>query len=490
MENLAGELDNLSEKVSQINPHYRRLDILAQMLEGEDQASSLCFDGQNLLFSCNSAERIDLQKKLLLHLVRVANIDYGNQTWYEELQTTREDVITEAKKFYSEYQKPKNGIRLDKDWLHNFENNLSRIEGSLASAIVRDTQGNIDILRGSFHRNMIREDASFSLELATAFKNNNIIDLKNIGGPGKVHAELRVAEYLLNSKKIQKGEKFYISTSKKCCRNCEAVIKSINKTFQSNSEGIAYGRSASLIENSSLTTRDLLTEGKGHEVLYGNSNPPKFMTKSSSLRTEDKEKIIEEFLKITGTININDTFNTNIKGEKKYLGPVDSISPTSRRNRIHLLKSLPIIPGNLKINSGLPPFLPKPFPSIHDELPVSGIAFPPKNAISVDRTKENRNNSTSFFEDESRTSQSINQLTLDARIPELDEYFKNEKARSLRREPRKEEQPETNDSPAASFISDMVKEEVKKAMTDGTPSNRDKLPPILKQRKKSSSLTP
>lgn len=490
MENLAGEVNHLSEQVSLINPHYRRLDILAQMLEGEDQASSLCFDGQNLLFSCNSAKRIDLQKKLLSHLVRIANIDYSNQNWYEELHTTHEDVITEAKKFYSEYQKPKNGIRLDNDWLSNFQSNLSRIEGSLASAIVRNTQGNIDILRGSFPRNMTREDASFSLELATAFKNNKIIDLENIGGPGKVHAELRVVEYLLNSKKIQKRGKFYISTSKKCCRNCEAVIKSINKTFQSNSEGIAYSRSASLIETSSLTTRDLLTEGKGHEVLYGNSNPPKFITRNSSLRTEDREKIIEEFLKITGTTNINDSFNTNIKGEKKYLGHINSISPTSRRNRINLLKTLPIIPGNLKRNSGMPSFLPKPFPSINDEPPVSGIAFTPENSGSVSATKATTNNSTSFFEDELITSQSINQLTLDARIPELDEYFKNEKANSLQREPRKKEQPETNDSPTSSLISDAVKEEVKKAMQDGTPSNRDKFPLILKKRNKSSSLTP
>lgn len=78
------ESELLAEKVSLINTHYRRLDILSQMLEGVDQAASLCFDGENLLFACNSPRRAPIQTEIFSHLTRIANIDYSQKNYREQ----------------------------------------------------------------------------------------------------------------------------------------------------------------------------------------------------------------------------------------------------------------------------------------------------------------------------------------------------------------------------------------------------------------------
>lgn len=230
--------------------------------------------------------------------------------------------MAKANSFYSEYQRGKDGVRLGKDWLIEFEHNLQRVEGSVVASIAKTIPSITNNLKSLFTAEIIRDNAAFEPSLVRALQEGKIIDLNDAG---KVHAELRIIDRLLRDKKIQEGENFYISTSKKCCANCEATIKAVNHVFRREDGTVQsnYGEHPSLLTNQPLTTRDLLTEGHGHGVRYGSSDVPRFMTEASkSLSTIQKTNVITKFLEITGASNLRNLFAEKVQRTAKYLGPI------------------------------------------------------------------------------------------------------------------------------------------------------------------------
>ena len=103
---------------------------------------------------------------------------------------------------------------------------------------------------------------------------------------GDIHAEMKLTQRLLEDKKITRTskDKFYMGISKRCCANCEAVIKAVNKVIGDKIE-------------ESIEVRE-----EGHRQIFP-SGIPKFIDfkgendKSDYLSDDDRRAIRNAFFK-------------------------------------------------------------------------------------------------------------------------------------------------------------------------------------------------
>lgn len=282
--------------VSRIKPLFRRLDILANMFQGKSKSAALCYDGEGIKLAFNQEETSELAIALVRYLQNVASVDYNVPGFISRLNEERTKLLR-----YAEAQTE--GDMLS-GWVRRFKTNLLRIEGSIHGYRIQQDPDLKPFFRGKEYR----EEVAFPENIVEALKSG----IMYIPGKNGVHSELKIAQHLLynNYAKLESGEKFYIATSKKCCRNCEAAIKAINNAFSetvTGKEAPNYSESTLPGENLSIATRESLVGISGSREIYPSPIPP-FMIQSDQLSQAIREKIVRDFL-----INIGRNIRSDLK---------------------------------------------------------------------------------------------------------------------------------------------------------------------------------
>ena len=296
---MAKSVENQYEEkrlVSQIKPLFRRLDILANMFQGKSKSAALCYDGEGIKLALNQKEPSELAIALIRYLKNVASVDYTAPGFISRLNEERTKLLR-----YAEAQTQ--GDMLS-GWVRRFKTNLLRTEGSIHGYRIQQDHH----LASVFHGQEYREEVAFPENIVEALKNG----IMYIPGKNGVHSELKIAQHLLynNYAKLESGEKFYIATSKKCCRNCEAAIKAINNAFSETvigKEAPNYSESTLPGANLSIATKESLVGIGGSREIYPSPIPP-FMIQNDQLSQAIREKIVRDFL-----INIGRDIRSDLK---------------------------------------------------------------------------------------------------------------------------------------------------------------------------------
>lgn len=130
---------------------------------------------------------------------------------------------------------------------------------------------------------------AWPVELANILRHRSNIQF--LSGKKGVHAELKIMQHLYDKTKFKSTSRYYVGISKRCCFNCEHVVKAINKT-----------KNAAIIE-----VRD------GGHLNHYKGGIPDFLKNSDSIR--------HAFLNIMREQNLNvkrleDTFHKKPKLKK------------------------------------------------------------------------------------------------------------------------------------------------------------------------------
>lgn len=315
-----------AELVSQISPPYRRLDVLANILQGRSAAAAICFDGRVFKVAINEREESELSLKLAKYLKEVATVDYGVPGFISKLNEKKAKLL---KYIDAQYD----GENTD-GWISRSKSNLLRVEGSIHAYRIQENPS----LRNLFRGNEYRAEVAFPEEMINAISRG----FEYVPAINGMHAELKLAQELLykNLNKLRSGEKFYIATSKKCCMNCEAAIGAINEVFSqeaSQTEGLRYSSSSNPGRNLSIATKESLVGLPGSQEMFPARIPSFMVPGDSRLEESLRASIVEKFLDNLGrspNTNLEELFYEN-RGRRHLndLRHTFSVSPTSRLRR-------------------------------------------------------------------------------------------------------------------------------------------------------------
>ena len=292
--------------VSKILPKYRRFDELADLMGNPNV--SFCFDGRSIILTSNNSELTIFQRELVSYLKNIANINLREDGFYSKLQRDKDRLV----KSYILSNPEDSSLKGKITTLNHL---IKRVGGSIIASRVQQDSSIREKMVNIFGEEFIREEVAFPLEYLTALRNNIIFQ----SGEDGVHSELKIAQHLLRNNKLTDAEagKFYVSSSRKCCLNCENAIKAINNVLgrSANEVNINYSSDSSISSKDFIVTRDLLTEGHGHLSVF-RSGIPNFLR---SPKNETEIKIMNEFLNLSGDISLEQAFDRyNLVGNSLF----------------------------------------------------------------------------------------------------------------------------------------------------------------------------
>lgn len=259
----------------------RRFDALSRIIFGGSRCSAASFDGESILLSTNltSSDIQDLVEKTMDYFAKVAS---KTATIEDKIslvsQSSKNLILNESGKSGVELDKAlqtlidlvyenlssinlttenlkENGV-IDDDSFDTIKRitgfasaitaleNLNFNEGYIRNAIKYSFRGFRDVSK--IEQSMVASDASsenkeFDPKIFKAFKDKNYLYLNKTHPQEEgVHAEMRVADYLLMHKDIG-DEKFYIGLPKLCCAECNFILSKLDN-FSIESETYTRGQ--------------------------------------------------------------------------------------------------------------------------------------------------------------------------------------------------------------------------------------------------------
>jgi len=270
-----------------VSNRNRWLDSLANLFEGvDDKCGAVMVANNSFYFATNSdkepqfsGEVKDFLKKITLKLSDKA---HKNKSFYDFEKTTEVANLREALL--------KNSLTSKKGKVQNH-----KAEQSYSRALYKVMLATYNTYHQREKKKPLEADNTLQPSMVKAMELGSISYAGSQCSKGErddIHAEMRLLKILIDSDLIGPGkEQVYIGISKKCCPNCEAVIKAINTHIKaSNGQGIIAIR-----------------EMKGGHNVYFDSAIPRFLlpekVKKGSVYAEYADRIIETTLEIARELN-------------------------------------------------------------------------------------------------------------------------------------------------------------------------------------------
>jgi len=319
-----------------IIPQKRRLDSLARIINGKGECASVCFDGEKIIIGSNFGnfrekkstetladykrdyrlERIeivkstnDLIKRVMDYLYDIANNNFMDDQL--KLESEKEVVFESCKRALSKILKSEDTLKEIIDALYKSYNKtlfddciviaqaarkrdygpLEKLLGSIGLKAELKTETAETLLQAirtitdlkKISRSITRENPEkrFPEELIKAFKSKPD-DGYHIIQPYSepitkeeifVHAEMKVLDHLIKTRKIEERRDFYFGISKLCCVHCITAMKTCNIN-QDREKEVARGN---------------------HTVLCMWRFPDSFLEREDYMRAFFGEKLYDEF---------------------------------------------------------------------------------------------------------------------------------------------------------------------------------------------------
>lgn len=252
-----------------------RLDSLARIALGDDVCAAACYIKDSLYLTTNRNPSLELVEKMTSYMNSINNhtiqflIDFKQNS--EKAKSTCKNNITESfRKFITLIKSSSN---------HNIRNDVKKITDSIIRA------------------NLLPSDEkAFEPGIMQAIRNKRIVSIPKIEGRNKtsegtayeIHAEMKILEELFRKRIIQnaveKKEKIYVGITKKCCPNCTATIKAVNKVFGNDFDDIIV-----------VETRN---NNEGHNLDFG-AGIPRFLTNDPQefhILKKQQDELIKEIM--------------------------------------------------------------------------------------------------------------------------------------------------------------------------------------------------
>jgi hypothetical protein len=254
-------------------PHKRRLDSIARLINGAEICTSVCFDGQSIIIANNSGHETDLQHLYIEFFRKCANTTSRTEEINQEAELLVQMSLGAARnpdtrvgRIKKAIQELSAGRTADTKLLEQVATDLDAedpkkaqlmtfltrpthasdaaeallayynevINKSVATLAERLDADKEKVLSSFFDRN---PDNQF-IPTREAFKKNNIsiVIVRN-----NVHAEMKVLDYLVRTHKINLTSTshtapppIYVGVSKLCCLNCAAAVLALNSSLKAN----------------------------------------------------------------------------------------------------------------------------------------------------------------------------------------------------------------------------------------------------------------
>ena len=202
----------------------RRLSSLAGLFRGEDVCGAVCFYEGELLISTNNTRESEFIRDMLNYLSNVAR---QAQTFYKG--------IFEARDINDYLEEKSEAIEQETDSFLGKYSSLSRSEHrsyymDLVRYIKKATNSIIKCYLPIKEDEIKHKEGAFSKQLVNIFRNKRY---QFIAGGERVHAELKILEYILRQHNNLEGriDTLHIGVSKQCCDNCYKLIDSVNEVI-------------------------------------------------------------------------------------------------------------------------------------------------------------------------------------------------------------------------------------------------------------------
>ena len=256
----------------------RRFDALSRIIFGDARCSAAAFDGENILLSTNltTDKAKDLVKETMNYF---ASFAIGSATEQEKISLVRKStinlILNESKKsgktlddglqnlidlVHNNFELvalkndnlDENGVVDDESFariktIHGFAEAIERLEelkfneGYIRNTIKYSFRGFRDVTKIEKSIDGSSKDREFSQKISEAFQAKKYLYLNETHPQAEgVHAEMRVADYLLSKENLGK-EKYYIGLPKLCCAHCNLMLSNL-ENFSIDSEAFTRGK--------------------------------------------------------------------------------------------------------------------------------------------------------------------------------------------------------------------------------------------------------
>lgn len=262
------------EKNKRVPPKKRRFDSIACLIQGDDKCGAACFIPASkdrvaiLLLATNETSSSLLVDNAVKYLTDVSKFILDFPKIIKEKEILKKFAMTNV----NEYAK-------NKKYKKAFSRALDKIPESMALSMVDPS-----------HKRALAP------ALDKAIKEQAICFIEGT----KVHAELKIIQYLWEKNLLSSGNIYYVGISKKCCKNCECTIQAVNNIYKNPLK-------EDVLKDEIVEEKNIIdVRGKGHQKVY-DGEIPEFLKKDGQLQNE--------FLKIRSVKTLADAFYS---GEKSH----------------------------------------------------------------------------------------------------------------------------------------------------------------------------
>jgi hypothetical protein len=257
----------------------RRLDSLAFMLEGGQTCAATSFDGKSFVFATNKNQNSDFHMKVINYVIFLVTTFSAVTEKSDRKQISR--GIFEMREALTGYiNDNQETMKIDSDSISLLERAFDKVSDAIIAAYLDPESGR-----------------SLPPQQVNAIKAHAIkrISLEGYGNKGDLHAEMKIAAHLIQEGLRKCENSYYVGISKKCCKNCEAVIKAINTLWK-----------GALVEG----LQSIEVRGPGHQLPYPSQIPPVFKEGSGYLTDEERAELETTFLEHTGAVSLEKAYCT------------------------------------------------------------------------------------------------------------------------------------------------------------------------------------
>ncbi len=249
----------------------RRLVSLARMFQGVDTCAAVYFDdhlGKLYIATNQDDNRIHLATTSVLnYLSDIANLSAsfgGNLSDLEQFRQeikAKETELKDSLTNISQKSRESGGLfpfydQEDSKYRQDVDRSIAKVTSSIIASYL-----------------IPENDRAFPIKLAEALKIRGD-KIQHIFTNDGTHAEMKIIDRLL-SNFVSRGQltskkEFFLGISKRCCLNCEAARKAVNKVLKDKNQLATDSMQVA----DRMKSADLSTHGKGHRGLFPAAIPP------------------------------------------------------------------------------------------------------------------------------------------------------------------------------------------------------------------------